>query len=139
MLQGSYYHFKIWWVFRKLGLHHFGRVVTTITKKIVNIHLVFRKISKNCQNERIFEVIVMGWRKSMNWKIMYKSLSSESHSFFFKKRLRSPSSMNCQQLKSFGTDRRKQLTVQLWWPLQGPSIFRFSAEKIKCGKKSAND
>ena len=47
--------------------------------------LVFSKNPKNCQNEGVFEVAVMGWRECMNWEKYFLKTSFGSQICFKKK------------------------------------------------------
>ena len=86
--QGSYSHFLIWWIFRKLAFYHLfwgisnekiyvtppGRnwkkllvfCSTTYQKMLHKDVFSFPNNSKNRQNEGVIEVAVMEWSKCMN-------------------------------------------------------------------------
>ena len=105
--QGSYSHFLIWWILRKLGffglfwgvsnektfvtpLERTGKKrsqhdVHNIKKYYRKMSLVFSKNPKNCQNEGVFEVAVMGWRECMNWEKYFLKTSFGSQICFKKK------------------------------------------------------
>ena len=127
--QGSYSHFLIWWILRKLGffglfwgvsnektfvtpLERTGKKrsqhdVHNIKKYYRKMSLVFSKNPKNCQNEGVFEVAVMGWRECMNWEKYFLKTSFGSQ-ICFKKRFMSLSVTHCLQLKFFGRKCRKK-------------------------------
>ena len=86
--QGSYSHFLIWWIFRKLAFYHLfwgisnekiyvtplvgtGKnysylVLQHIKNCYAKMSLVFQINQKNRQNEGVFGVAVMEWSKCIN-------------------------------------------------------------------------
>ena len=120
---------RLWPPLERTGKKRSQHDVHNIKKYYRKMSLVFSKNPKNCQNEGVFEVAVMGWRECMNWEKYFLKTSFGSQ-ICFKKRFMSLSVTHCLQLKFFGRKcRKKSWRSHFGDPSRVPPTFRFFPQK----------